>query len=154
MIGRARFQQLSECIDCRPIRLRAGHGNGSRVWNVDAELGEALKKIVAHIGSGMARAQIIVSGQPVGLSPATKHHLLRIGQEAITNAVRHAAAKTILIKLTYGPEGVSLGVSDDGNGFVPSEVLDSGIGHFGLRGLARGVYHGKCRERPHHRGNR
>src|SRR5262249_11264771 len=64
-----------------------------------------------------------------------KHHLLRIAQEAITNAVRHAAAKTITIFLTCEPDVVSLSITDDGNGFVPAEVLSNDIGHFGLRGL-------------------
>ena len=30
---------------------------------------------------------------------------------------------------------MSLSITDDGNGFVPHDVLTSGIGHFGLRGL-------------------
>jgi len=111
------------------------------VWDMetpllaDTELGEALRKITALIGSGTARVEITVNGRPANLSPAIKHHLLRIGQEAITNAVRHAAAKTIAITLTYDPASVTLSVADDGNGFVPSEVLTKGIGHFGLRGL-------------------
>lgn len=111
------------------------------VWDMetpllaDTELGEALRKITSLIAPGMARVEISTSGGPVELSPSTKHHLLRIGQEAITNAVRHAAATTIAIHLSYEPHAVSLSVSDDGNGFVPGEVLTKGLGHFGLRGL-------------------
>jgi signal transduction histidine kinase len=111
------------------------------VWDMETpllegtELDEALRKIAALIGHGGAQLRITVTGRPVALSPATKHHLLRIAQEAMTNAVRHAAARTITITLAYEPEGVVLSVSDDGNGFVPGEVLASGLGHFGLRGL-------------------
>lgn len=111
------------------------------VWDMETpllegtELGEALKKLAELIGPGAAEVRIDVTGRPAGLSSATKHHLLRIAQEAITNAVRHAAARTIAITLAYGATDVTLSVCDDGNGFVPSQVLAGGIGHFGLRGL-------------------
>ncbi|HWA24469.1 MAG TPA: sensor histidine kinase [Lacunisphaera sp.] len=111
------------------------------VWDMetpllaDTELGDALRKIASLIDPGAARVQITVSGRLVELSPSTKHHLMRIGQEAITNAVRHAAATTIAVHLAYESHAVSLSVSDDGNGFVPGEVLTKGLGHFGLRGL-------------------
>jgi signal transduction histidine kinase len=111
------------------------------VWDMETplldgtELGDALRKISALIGPGTAGVEVIVTGQQTPLSPATKHHLLRIAQEAITNAVRHASAKTITVSLSYLPSEVSLTVTDDGNGFVPNDVLNNGIGHFGLRGL-------------------
>lgn len=111
------------------------------VWDMETpllegtELGEALKKIAALISPGGANVQIIVNGDPREMASGMKHNLLRIAQEAITNAVRHAAAKSITITLTYDTTSVALSVSDDGNGFVPSEVLTKGLGHFGLRGL-------------------
>jgi signal transduction histidine kinase len=111
------------------------------VWDMETpllegtELGEALRKIAMLIGPGGATVQTTVNGNPTELPSAVKHHLLRIAQEAITNAVRHAAARTINIALTYEHDDVTLSVTDDGNGFVPSDVLTKGIGHFGLRGL-------------------
>jgi signal transduction histidine kinase len=111
------------------------------VWDMetpllqDTELGEALRKLVALISPGGARAEVTVTGQPVELPSATKHHLLRIAQEAITNAVRHAAARTIAIHLAYDASSLTLRITDDGRGFVPSAMLAGGIGHFGLRGL-------------------
>ncbi len=111
------------------------------VWDMESpilegtELGEALKKITALIDPGTAEVQVTIEGPPAELPSSTKHHLLRIAQEAITNAVRHAAARTITITLAYEAGGVALRVADDGNGFVPQAVLSSGFGHFGLRGL-------------------
>jgi signal transduction histidine kinase len=111
------------------------------VWDMESpilegtELGEALRKIAALIDPGPARMEVLVEGPPVDLPSAVKHHLLRIGQEAITNSVRHAAARTITITVTYEPGSVALRVADDGNGFVPQAVLSSGFGQFGLRGL-------------------
>jgi len=111
------------------------------VWDMETpllegtELGDALRKLTTLIGPGAARMQVEITGRPLEISPAVKHHLLRIAQEAITNAVRHAAAHTITLTLAYAGDGVRLEVKDDGNGFVPGKVLADGIGHFGLRGL-------------------
>lgn len=111
------------------------------VWDMESpllegtELEEALRKITALINPGTLRIDIEASGANTPLSPATKHHLLRIGQEAITNAVRHAHAQRIVIRLEYRPDAVTLSISDDGCGFDAPEVLANGLGHFGLRGL-------------------
>lgn len=117
------------------------HEVQNAVWDMESpllegtELSEALRKIAALVGPGTARVEITVAGAPAPLSSSTKHHLLRIAQEAITNAVRHAAAERIVISLAYEPQAVTLTVMDDGNGFIPDEVLTKGLGHFGLRGL-------------------
>jgi signal transduction histidine kinase len=60
-------------------------------------------------------------------------HLLRIGQEAMTNAVRHGNAASVRVELRYHPESVVLSVRDDGKGFdtEPATVAD-GV-HWGLR---------------------
>lgn len=47
--------------------------------------------------------------------------LLRIGQEAMTNACKHAAASVIRITLRYEPDRVTVTVSDNGRGFTPAE---------------------------------
>lgn len=111
------------------------------VWDMesplleDAELGTALQKMATLISPGTPRVELKVAGSSAALSSSTRHHLLRMAQEAITNAVRHAAAKTITIVLSCETNRVTLSITDDGNGFVPAEVLSNGIGHFGLRGL-------------------
>jgi signal transduction histidine kinase len=63
------------------------------------------------------------------------HNLLRIAQEASTNAFRHARARRISIRLEYGGQEVSLEITDDGVGFRPAEVLKNNDGHLGLRGM-------------------
>jgi len=111
------------------------------VWDMESpllrttELGDALKKIADLVTPGAARIDITVTGTPVMLSSSTKHHLLRIAQEAITNAVRHASPAAVNVILAYETDGLSLTVTDDGCGFKPNDVLVRGIGHFGLRGL-------------------
>jgi signal transduction histidine kinase len=111
------------------------------VWDMesplleDTELSEALRKLTDLISPGTAIIDIAVSGAPVALPSAIKHHLLRIAQEAITNAVRHATPHRISVALGYQPHSISLAVSDDGVGFRPDDVLSKSFGHFGLRGL-------------------
>jgi signal transduction histidine kinase len=111
------------------------------VWDMESpllentELDEALRKIAALIGSGAAKIEISVLGPTVALPSATQHHLLRIAQEAITNAVRHAGPTTITVLLEYRTDTVFLCIADKGKGFAPDDVLEKSVGHFGLRGL-------------------
>ncbi|MEO6477597.1 sensor histidine kinase [Luteolibacter sp.] len=75
-----------------------------------------------------------VTGEPFPLPPVVENNLLRIGQEAITNAVKHASAKRIDLTLTYSPQLVTIRVKDDGRGFEPEKVHGTDS-HFGLLGL-------------------
>lgn len=53
-------------------------------------------------------------------SPATARGLLRVLQEAMTNAVRHGGASEIGVRLRVTREQVELQVTDDGGGFDPA----------------------------------
>lgn len=68
------------------------------------------------------------------LPRATEKHLYRIAQEALSNAVRHAQAERIQVRLTLDAERVELCVQDDGRGFEPDEVPTEGQ-TFGLAGM-------------------
>lgn len=78
---------------------------------------------------------VTILGEPCPLAPSIGMNLLRIGQEAVTNALKHSQAQTVLIELTYTPELVSLSIRDDGRGFVPPTNLDNLNGGFGLVGM-------------------
>ncbi len=54
-----------------------------------------------------------------GLDPDTEQALFRIAEEAVTNAVRHAEAGHITVRLAPVDGGVALAVEDDGHGFDP-----------------------------------
>ncbi|MBV8885581.1 MAG: ATP-binding protein [Chroococcidiopsidaceae cyanobacterium CP_BM_RX_35] len=62
------------------------------------------------------------------IAPEVETHLLRIAQEALTNALTHAQASTIQIELTFGTQAVELCVRDDGQGFEPTAVRGNGFG--------------------------
>lgn len=75
-----------------------------------------------------------IVGEPFRLPPVVENNILRIGQEAITNAIKHASAKRIDAALSYSPRLVTLRVSDDGRGFDPNSVRCENT-HFGLLGF-------------------
>jgi signal transduction histidine kinase len=110
------------------------------VWDVESpllegnDLSAALEKLKTYVASSELTPEVRISGQAPALSRQVTHHLLRIAQEAATNALRHARASCVVIHLEYLPDAIRLSVSDDGQGFDPSLVL-SRSGHFGLRGL-------------------
>ena len=64
---------------------------------------------------------------------AAEHHLFRIAQEALTNAVTHAQASRVSVLLAFAVDGVELTVSDDGRGLPPGKP-ERGF-HFGLPGM-------------------
>jgi signal transduction histidine kinase len=70
--------------------------------------------------------------------PDSEEHLLRIGQEAITNAVRHARPTAVRAELRYVNDGIVLRVSDDGRGIEPGdEERAGGLGLASMRERAR-----------------
>jgi signal transduction histidine kinase len=78
-------------------------------------------------------AQVEVNGTFRPLAQSVEGNLLRIGQEAINNAVKHAQAQRILVNLVFDARRVQLIVRDDGHGF--NNQVNGRDGHFGLIGM-------------------
>ena len=55
-------------------------------------------------------------------------HLYRIAQEAVANAVKHARAKHIVIKLSEGDGQIVLSITDDGIGIAQGAINSGGLG--------------------------
>ena len=81
---------------------------------------------------------IVVDAEPVDRLPlAMEEALYRIGQEAIHNVVKHANASSVTIRIAKdGDDRLRLTVSDDGDGFDPTEVPR---GHLGLLGMRQRI---------------
>jgi ligand-binding sensor domain-containing protein len=93
-------------------------------------LGEIGRRTVA------APARFDISASPIaGVSTAAEGALLRIGQEAITNAARHAAATHVRVELRQDADAIRLRVIDDGQGFDVAATVPGENGHFGLLGM-------------------
>lgn len=107
------------------------------VWDLRCQLLEngdlvsALAQIVEPlVPREQTKFDFKVQGSPVRLPGPVEMNLLRIGQEAVANAVKHGRAQHVSIELRYAPASVCLTVSDDGQGFVAAQA--SPTGHFGL----------------------
>jgi signal transduction histidine kinase len=79
--------------------------------------------------------QIEMSGETQPLPETVEENLLRIGQEAITNAIKHSGAKIVKIELQFNPQQVVLEIKDDGKGFALENCPGPDEGHFGLLGM-------------------
>jgi signal transduction histidine kinase len=93
-------------------------------------LNEAARRLTAETS---VQAQVQVSGTFRPLNSSLEDNLLRIGQEAINNAVKHAQAERILINLNFDAKNVQLSIRDDGHGF--DALAQKTEGRFGLVGM-------------------
>lgn len=72
-------------------------------------------------------------GIPSALPDSVTTTLLRCGQEAVTNALRHAHPSQLRLELTYDSAGlVSLSIEDNGCGFDP-QTVKAGLGLTGMQ---------------------
>jgi signal transduction histidine kinase len=74
-------------------------------------------------------------------APALEAGLYRIAQEALANAVKHAHASAVRIRVAETEDGVRLTIEDDGRGFDPTDPQTSGFGLTGMRERAE-LLHG------------
>ena len=72
-------------------------------------------------------------GTPRDLAPDLRGEVEAIAREAIANALRHAGAGRIDIRLDWTAPGLVLSVVDDGTGMEPRLLARGRPGHRGLR---------------------
>ena len=109
------------------------------VWDLrcqlleDGDLVSALSQIVEPLGPRDGSVVVRIEGEHVRLPSTKEMNFLRIGQEAVANAVKHGGARSILVELRYTPQLVRLTVTDDGKGFDANQP--SRTGHFGVQDM-------------------
>ncbi|WP_375505306.1 PAS domain-containing protein [uncultured Nostoc sp.] len=96
----------------------------------DGNLWTALEQFVSTMQSSTEINLLCnIVGTPYTLPPETENNLLKIAQEAFTNAIKYAHASEIRIELTYGSMLCSLRVIDNGQGFeINNTMLNRGFG--------------------------
>jgi signal transduction histidine kinase len=84
----------------------------------DKRLADALRDSVRGLtdGTGLAVA-IETEGELPRLPAQLESDLLRVAQEAVMNAVKHARAQHLTIRLRYEAGKIELQIADDGRGF-------------------------------------
>jgi signal transduction histidine kinase len=87
---------------------------------------------------GAAGVTVEVAGERRPLPPAVEVTLYRIAQEALTNVVKHAAARHARVVLTHGSDEVRMEVADDGHG-APLVTGRSGYGIVGMTERAQAL---------------
>jgi signal transduction histidine kinase len=106
-------------------------------------LDDSIRELITNATRGKnIRTSFTVSGGTRPCAANTEEELLRIGREAINNAVRHAQPEQIRVELEYHRRSLTLRVVDDGCGFTP--VSDAGE-HCGLLNMRERA--ARCRGR-------
>ncbi|MGW1562289.1 sensor histidine kinase [Streptomyces sp. NPDC002144] len=96
-------------------------------------LADAVRELTARLAEETGtEAYTVVTGRPVALPPSTEGELLRVVQEALTNARRHARPVSVSATLSYLGDVLAIDIQDDGTGFAPA-ARHTGIGLITMR---------------------
>lgn len=149
------LEAISSVLDQEPDKARSYLDQARRqarsniddarraVWNLRQESNDEgdtlianLRRIAEQLTVGTPlKLKVMTVGTPRRLPAHMEDNLIRIGQELLTNAVRHAAARTLHIELTFELRSVRLTVADDGCGFDVNAMMNNNGNHFGLLGV-------------------
>jgi len=103
------------------------------------DLSRALHGMAGQLNSEALAVEFVQSGEARPLDRSVELHLLRVAQEAVANALKHAGATRVRVTLCFdGPE-LELAIEDDGCGLREGAVEEgaavSGMGGMGIRGM-------------------
>jgi signal transduction histidine kinase len=102
----------------------------------EGDLPSALENTMRQLteGSGV-KCRIQVKGSARRLAPVTENELLHIGQEALSNAIKHAQATEIELEIDFDEKFIRLSVKDNGRGFSADNppARTDGFGIIGMR---------------------
>jgi PAS domain S-box-containing protein len=88
-------------------------------------IGALQQRIDAVEGRAGIQARLLVEGA-VKPEPSVEQALYRIGQEALNNALKHAAAGSVTVRIQAGDDLIEMHVVDDGRGFDPEAARERG----------------------------
>jgi signal transduction histidine kinase/ligand-binding sensor domain-containing protein len=101
-----------------------------------ASLADSLRQAVRQQTEGTAlRSRVEVEGKIPACSGELQSDLLRICQEAAANALQHAQASELVVRLDCRLGSISLTVQDDGVGMDSASLEHPPHGHYGLLGM-------------------
>ncbi|ANS62855.1 signal transduction histidine kinase [Streptomyces lincolnensis] len=99
----------------------------------DTPLTDAVRELTGRLAEETGiEAFATVTGQPAALPAGTEGELLRVVQEALTNARRHAQAASVSVTLSYLDDVLAIDIQDDGTGFTPA-TRHPGVGMTTMR---------------------
>ncbi len=127
-VGRIR-RQVQDAIGEAQRSIRDLRAPRAEARDLVTRLRESAGPMLEHAGITF---ELAVTGTPRPLKPAVEQQLMRIGMEAVVNAMRHAQAGRVRMELVFERSTVRLRVTDDGHGFNPDAVHADAEGHWGL----------------------
>jgi PAS domain S-box-containing protein len=105
-----------------------------------ATFADALRAIITNTTAGTSlHSDFQLKGEPHELQPAVEENLLHIGQEALSNVLKHANATRFQARLSFDSDAVRLELCDNGKGFVADWANGGGIGLIGMRERAEQI---------------
>jgi signal transduction histidine kinase len=112
------------------------------VWDLresaheQTDLATALTEMLPGLCTeGGAKIELKCTGDRRALPAVVESQLLRVAQEAVTNALKHAEAGRIDVELRFADDRFTLVIRDDGRGFDADHPPSATSGHFGLFGM-------------------
>ena len=91
-----------------------------------------LASLVGQVQDAGLRVWINVEGQRGSIPPGIDLSAYRIIQEALTNVIKHAAASSANVTISYRPDSVTVEITDQGSSGPPGRT-GSGHGIIGMR---------------------
>ncbi|MEM8613027.1 MAG: sensor histidine kinase [Cyanobacteria bacterium P01_H01_bin.105] len=129
-LDRAKILSSQSLQDVRRAVSTIRHGNFNLL---DALMG-LVEQIQQTCGSNPIKIETRINLPKVPLQ--VSQQLFLIVKEGLTNIQKHAQASTVKVWAQGTSEGIAIGLSDDGVGFMPEELNTSG---YGLRGMRERV---------------
>jgi signal transduction histidine kinase len=128
--GRSALTEMHRLLGV--LRQPAGPGHVPQPTLADID------NLLAAIRAAGLPTRLTVTGQPPALPPSIQLAAYRIIQESLTNTLKHSAAASARVQLTYLPDGVELEVTDDGQpkarpAGAPDAEYSAGHGITGMR---------------------
>jgi signal transduction histidine kinase len=133
LLGEARAAQHATVEELRRII-----GALRPVYLEDLGFLPALEMLVQQAAArSTVRIRLEREGAPCRFAPDVELAAYRSAQEALSNALQHAQAQNVVVRIRCAADGLTLSVSDDGAGFDLPQRPDllTQAGHFGLVGL-------------------
>ncbi len=133
-----RLSDLREMVDQAIVDVRRLIHAMRPTYLADLGLVAAVRTLVQDVQSAALKAEFELEGEPCRLEDELELAFYRVAQEAISNVLRHAQARHMLVCLTFKTTQVSLMIQDNGRGFqVPPDLLTMvNSGNYGLVGIS------------------
>jgi signal transduction histidine kinase len=112
------------------------------VWDLRERASEhtdlvpALEEMVTGVTTDESpHVEVICTGTRRALPAVLEGQVLRVAQEALTNALKHGCPSHIAIEVHFTEEKLSVTIRDNGRGFDADHPPAAHSGHFGLFGM-------------------